>query len=144
MVGTAGAGRGRSVEGSLQLRPRAAGDIRRSAVGGTFDLSATQPYVGRAAIELAAVGAMTEGTVESDSALAPGAMIVAYPGDPRGVRLSLGSGVNRFEFLILDGSNTEFRILRIGPDGFSGRWRATFSYTTYRSEGHFCAIRAGR
>jgi hypothetical protein len=145
MAATEGPKQGRIARGTVTLR-RLHGPIPMPKVtGGTYDYATVHPFYGTAAIDLAAVGATTMGSLSAADSLAPGAAIEVITG--RGnhpvLELSLGSGNNDHGKLILDGAITPMVIERAGPDGFTGHWDAYYSYTTYHAAGTFCATRIG-
>jgi hypothetical protein len=135
--------RHRSTQGMLSLVKRSSPQPGKGLFGSDIDLATSQPFYGTSTIVLDSVGAMTEGTLSSTDPLAPGAAITRGDENHRPtVELGLGSVNNDLRTFMNDGSTTDMRIERIGPRGFSGRWHAAFSYTTYRAAGTFCAVRA--
>jgi hypothetical protein len=134
----------RTTQGLLSLAKRPSPQPAKGLFGSDIDLAAVQPFYGTSTIALDSVGAMTEGTLSSTDPHAPGAAITrgSEHGQPT-VALGLGSVRNDMRTFMNDGSITLMRIERIGPHGFSGRWRASVGYSTYRAAGSFCAVRIG-
>jgi len=133
----------RTTRGMLSLAKRPSPQPAKGLFGSDIDLAAVQPFYGTSTIALDLVGAMTEGTLSSTDPLAPGAAItLAFDDRDRPmVELGLGSVRNDVRTFMNDGSITLMRIERIGPAGFSGRWRAALGYSTYHAAGSFCAVR---
>jgi|GEM_PF-2609805 len=134
----------RTTQGMLSLARRPSPQPAKGMLGSDIDLAAVQPFYGTSTIALDSVGAMTEGTLSSTDPLAPGAAItLAYDQRDRPrIELGLGSVSNDARTFMNDGSITLMWIERIGPRGFSGRWRAALGYSTYHAAGSFCAVRA--
>ncbi|HEU0078075.1 MAG TPA: hypothetical protein VFQ76_10530 [Longimicrobiaceae bacterium] len=141
-VGTRGAGRGRSAEGTLSLHRRPPGQRAAGPLGTTVDLSAVQPFHGSAEIDLRSLGAAFEGELGSRDPSRPG-VVVEFDDDPgdAALRLGLGSESNALDVVVADGGSTEAVVRRVGPDGFAGAWESSLSYSDRRSAGYFCAIR---
>jgi hypothetical protein len=124
MVATSGARRGTTSEGQMEL-------MANSSAGGS-------PSHGTVDLDFASVGAVVPGDPESSDPLSPGVLVLEGSG---GVMLRVGSEANRKDVRRFDGAYTVLQVIQITDQGFAGTWRSGLG--TERSEGHFCAVRAG-
>ena len=133
MVATAGAKRGSTGEGRMELMPHASGH-RSDSTGGS---STTYPLYGTAELDFASVGAVVPGDPGSSDSLSPGVLVIERPGR---VMLRVGSEANRKDVVRFDGAFTALQVTQVTDEGFAGTWRSGVG--TESSEGHFCATRA--
>ena len=139
LVATSPAERGRSARGRLTLWPT--DTLQRyytRALGvGEYRRWGDKPLYGSADIELARVGASTEGELRSADPEWPG-VIVHRSGD-----VWLGFAA------VLDGSTTALRITDVTSDSLWGTWEASYGYIVRVRDGrevpnpagYFCAFR---
>lgn len=123
-------GSARSAEGTLTLIPQVEDLLEMSSV--------RTPLYGSTDIDVAAVGALPVGILESDDPLAPGVLVMesSTEGVPP-VRLRFGSDANRRDLVRFDGGYTLLTVTEISSDGFAGLWRSGVGGTL--TDGHFCA-----
>ena len=133
MVATAGAKRGSTAEGRMELMPHPSGH-RSDSTGGS---STTYPLYGTAELDFASVGAVVPGDPGSSDSLSPGVLVIERPGR---VMLRVGSEANRRDVVRFDGAFTALQVTQVTDEGFAGTWRSGLGMET--SEGHFCAARA--
>ena len=122
MVATAGAKRGSTAEGRMEL-------IASS--------DTTHPLYGTAELDFASVGAVVPGDPGSSDSLSPGVLVIERPGR---VMLRVGSEANRRDVVRFDGAFTALQVTQVTDEGFAGTWRSGLGIEN--SEGHFCADRA--
>ena len=151
LVATNGPRRGRTSDGSLQLISADVSDrspdsrfndIRPVYYGDGF------PYYGAARIDLAAVGASTDGDMTSIDPIYPGVLVTDFrrtDPDTRQrfgeVEATLGGANNRRDGIVVTGwgSSTTLLVRELAPNGFLGSWRSNSDRVT----GFFCAVRNG-
>ncbi len=131
MVATAGAKRGGTAEGRLELRPHT------GAHGSSGGSETAYPLSGTADLDFAAVGAVVPGDPGSSDLLSPGVLVLERDGR---VMLRVGSEANRQDVVRFDGAFTALQVTQVTEDGFAGTWRSGVGLEG--SEGHFCASRA--
>jgi hypothetical protein len=146
IIGTSGAGAGRTVRGTLRLfaPPDSLRPYRRS--DNTPHPYLTIPLIGTAVIDLARVGGLEDGELRSRDPSAPGVAVEEWNRTYQGktltqITLRLGSDANRRNVIRTDGPSNELFVDRIDSSGFSGRWYATLGLSDYEAKGYFCAIR---
>ena len=122
LVATSGAVAGHSTSGSLSLGPR----------------------FGRAAIDLAAVGAVAPGDIASADSAGPGVLIVEPPNatGTGSLILRFGADANRSDRQPFDGAHLALFVDAVSPGGINGRW--TSGVDTKSAAGYFCAERGNR
>jgi hypothetical protein len=131
MVATAGAKRGSTAEGRMELMPHPGGHSADSSSETTY------PLYGTAELDFASVGAVVPGDPASSDSLSPGVLVIERPGR---VMLRVGSEANRRDVVRFDGAFTALQVTQVTDQGFAGTWRSGLGMET--SEGHFCAARA--
>jgi hypothetical protein len=138
LVASAGAKRGATAEGRLQLTPQDSAHRRLKLPDGSSSSTYTLPLAGTAAIDFAAVGAVAPGDPASANPESPGVLVIERPGQ---VLLRVGSEANRRGVQRFDGAFTVLRVQEVTDAGFAGTWESGVDME--RSGGHFCASRAG-
>lgn len=143
LVAGAGAEGFTTVEGDLFLVPQEAWLRAVPGALGAPVPDARMPLRGTAEIELARVGAATQGSLGSEDPSAPGVAVLQLPPFegatlPR-ILVRLGSDLNRRVSPPLDGAYTVFRVKGLSEEGFFGSWES--GGANGRMEGHFCAWR---
>jgi hypothetical protein len=127
LTATKGDRRGHSARGVLELWPRDSAASAIDVANGQVDLTQCEPYAGAATIDLASVNAYTEGTAASRDSTAPGVVVQVWadPRQPqRKLQLSIGSGRNRRDTVVLHGAMIDAEIEEITSTGFRGRWKS--------------------
>ena len=122
LVATSGALAGHSSSGSLSLGPR----------------------FGRAAIDLATVGAVAPGDIASADSAGPGVLVVESPNATGAGALILrfGADANRSDRQPFDGAHMALFVDAVSSSGINGRW--TSGVDTKSATGYFCAERVSR
>ena len=141
LVATAGPMAGGSAAGTLRLRTFGAAPAPRSAPEGS---GARYPLFGGTDVEIAAVGAVTNGAVAPLDPAAPGVLAVEWPrsgGPPeaREILLRLGAEGNRDDRTRFDGAYLSLFVDTLDGDGFAGRWESGSGAQV--AAGRFCAWR---
>jgi hypothetical protein len=137
LVASAGAKRGGTTEGRLQLLPQDSAYRSLDLADGSSSPTHTLPLYGTAVMDFAAVGAVTPGDPGSDDPASPGVLVIQSPG---GVMLRIGSEANRRGVRRFDGAFTVLQVVEVTDQGFAGTWRSGLG--SDESAGHFCAHRA--
>ena len=134
--------RGQTSSGELTLSPRDSAASRVESWSGRTISGVTELYYGSLTIDLSAVGAHTEGAVDSRDASAPGVAVrrVRREGTDS-MTIVFGAERTRAGTAILDGAMMTANIGFIGTNGFLGSWTSEVGPTTYRAGGSFCAVR---
>jgi len=148
LVATAGPGAGNTADGLLRLQPYE-GALRHSTHPlGIPDSTTYYPLFGSVSIDLAPVGAVTAGDLQSLDPMRPGVAVVErHGGGPdagsASITIRLGSEANRRDVLRFDGGYTALRVRRIADRGFAGSWVSGGAAAGEQSQGYFCAVEAG-
>ena len=137
LVATAGARRGASAEGRLELREQEDGSRGMGDGDAGADTTFSYPLRGTAELDFAAVGATLPGDAASADPTAPGVLVIQRP---TGVMLRLGSEANRAGVRRFDGGYTVLQVQQVTERGFAGTWRSAVQLE--ESGGHFCAVKA--
>jgi len=123
LVATSGALAGRSTSGSLSLGA----------------------HSGRAAIDLASVGAVAPGDIASVDSTRPGVLVVESPTAATRTPpliLRFGADANQSDRQPFDGAHMALFVDAVSPNGINGRW--TSGVDARSAAGYFCAERATR
>lgn len=141
-VATEGSARGKISQGTLRFWVRPSGQTVQPPFGKVINLAETEPFFGSTDLNLARVGAGTEGETNTREPH-PGAVLRVQRDENGGatVQLDLGSNRNRHDQITLDGWYTDAVVLQITSSGLNGLWEAGAGPTDYRAAGHFCAVR---
>lgn len=140
MIATRGSAEGDTVGGTLRLERSSPG--RRAIPGprGAPDLNYHAPLFGSATLDVAAVGAVMPGRLDSGDEAEPGVLVIERTTDPRIILLRFGSEANmRDREPAFDGGYTVFQVGAMSEAGFRGSWRSGVTVTN--AEGYFCAVR---
>jgi hypothetical protein len=137
LVASAGAKRGETTEGRLELIPQDSAYRTLGPADGPGGSAYTFPFYGTAAVDFAAVGAMIPGDPGSADPESPGVLVIQGPDR---VLLRVGSEANRRGVRRFDGAFTVLQIQQVTDGGFAGAWKSGVG--TDESAGHFCATRA--
>ena len=147
LVATSGAKKGVATDGSLSLEPQSDALRYRSRPGGSRDSTVLHPLYGAADVDLAAVDAVSVGSITSRDPTQPGVLVMerhAKPGRPPATEIviRLGSEANRSDRQRFDGGYTALRVRHLGPSRLAGSWSSGISGE--QAAGYFCATRTGR
>lgn len=146
LVATSGAKKGVATDGTLSLEPQS-GPLRyRTRLGGGRDSTVLHPLYGAAEVDLAAVDAVSVGSITSRDPLQPGVLVMerhAGAGRPPATEIviRLGSEANRSDRQRFDGGYTALRVRQLGPGRLAGSWSSGISGE--QAAGYFCATRTG-
>ncbi len=136
LVASAGAKRGETTEGRLQLHQQDSAYRSLDLADGSSSPTHTLPLYGIADIDFDAVGAVTPGDPGSADPGSPGVLVIQ---SPSGVMLRIGSEANRRGVRRFDGAFTVLQVQQVTDLGFAGTWRSGLGLD--ESAGHFCAYR---
>ncbi len=137
LVATAGAKRGDSAEGPLELMPQDAAYQHPERPGGAQDTTHTLPLYGSTSVDWSAVGANPPGEATSVEPTSPGVLVIRGPDQ---LMLRVGSEANRRGVTRFDGAYTVLRVQQVTDSTFAGTWES--GVVGNEAGGHFCAARA--
>ena len=141
-IATSGERRGKRVRGKLELKARDSVTSILYGLGGQPNSRVREPYFGYMTVDLASVGAFTEGSVASRDSQAPGVTVRSWSDRAEGqTEFRFGSDANRRDRFILDGAYVGTDLLEATSARFAGKWSASLGYTSYHAAGFFCGRR---
>lgn len=130
MTATSGAQEGATSTGTMTLR---AVDSPEGSMSGYRRM-----YIGSMDMDLAGVGALQMGRLDSDDPDMPGVVVqVRNPDGTVDILLRLGSEANRTDRTRFDGGYTVLRVKGLTENAFGGNWTSGVSRTD--AQGTFCA-----
>ena len=145
LVATEGPAVGRVVQGTVTLALPESASRPIAGPGGTPRTDARVALIGKADLDLAAVGALRMGEIQSSDPVRPGVavlerhVVTAAETTLTEITLRLGSEANRRDVVRFDGGFTALYVRTVSRHGFGGHWASGISRAT--AQGHFCAAR---
>jgi len=144
MVAEQGEAAGMQQSGQLVLLEHAPDMQRVAGMDGQPMPNASAPLYGSTDLDIAALGALPVGGLDSTDPAAPGVAVYetrqADDAAPPSIILRLGSAANRRGATqAVDGGTTALRVLVIEQGAFSGTWRSRVNAQD-RASGYFCAV----
>ncbi len=144
LVATSGTKPGTAVEGTLTLQPLDQALRYGTGLDGAPDTTITHPLYGSADLDLAAVDAVSVGSIASMNPAQPGVLVIErHSGSgqaaPTGITIRLGSEANRRDRQRFDGGYAALHVREISDGRIKGSW--TSGVSTKRSAGYFCAVK---
>lgn len=124
------------------LRLFASDSARMAVIGpdGAAHPGFTSPLFGATAVDVAAVGGVPAGIVNTDDPDAPGVLVLERT-DAADIMLRLGQAANRRGGAVaFDGPHAVLRVSWIDTGGFGGSWESG-AMGSATAAGHFCAVR---
>ncbi len=144
LVATSGAKTGAAVEGTLMLHPQSKTLRHLTRLDGIRDTAVTLPLYGSADLNLAAVDAVSVGSITSVDPMQPGVLVVERRGGfgraaSPAIVIRLGSEANRRDRQRFDGGYMALRVREASPERIVGTWSS--GVRMEQSAGYFCAVR---
>ncbi len=142
LYATRGDSAGKDASGQLMLMAHADSLRERTAQSGLRSTTIVTPLYGTAAINLGAVGAVTQGDLASTDPMKPGVVVIERHVD-LGVEITLrfGSILNARGQTSFDGAYAALSAAWGGSNRFGGSWGSGLMESS--TAGYFCADRIG-
>ncbi len=145
LTASSGPSAGQAADAALRLQPVADSAAREIVVLGVRDTTSRAPLWGTTALDPAAIGATSTGSLTAQSVDAPGVLVIerrptrADAGTE--IVLRLGADANRRGVARYDGGYFALNVQTLDAGGFTGTWASGSGISSVK--GYFCAERVG-